>query len=70
MRLSDDEIHLTYMRQTACLGVFNGLKIKVPEDLSKLPIAHGEWVLVLGGAGSVGKFALQVCPKSYVHQVR
>ncbi len=60
MKVPNHEIpQLTLSRQTACLGVFNGLKIQLPED--KLPTAHGEWVLVLGGAGNVGKYALQVC---------
>jgi hypothetical protein len=45
--------------QTACLGIFNGLKIPIP-DPSNLPSASHEWVLVLGGSGSVGKYAVQI----------
>jgi len=46
---------------TACLGIFHGLGIDVPKDLSKLPDRGGEWVLVFGGPSSVGKAAVQVC---------
>jgi len=46
---------------TACLGVFNGLGIEVPKDVSNLPDHGGEWVLVFGGSSSVGKSAVQVC---------
>lgn len=45
---------------TACLGVFVGLNIPIPEDPKILPPATNEWVLVLGGSSSVGKFALQL----------
>jgi hypothetical protein len=45
---------------TACLGVFGGLNIPIPEDAKSLPPATGEWVLVLGGSSSVGKFAVQL----------
>lgn len=47
-------------RQTACLAVFNGFHIDVP-DPSGLPAApSGEWAVVTGGSSSVGKYAVQV----------
>jgi NADPH:quinone reductase-like Zn-dependent oxidoreductase len=45
--------------QTACLGVFNGLNIPLP-DAANLPAPSNEWALVLGGASSVGKIAVQL----------
>jgi len=45
--------------QTACLGVLNGLHIDLP-DPKALPGTKDEWVVVLGGASSVGKYAIQV----------
>lgn len=45
---------------TACLGVFGGLNIPVPNDPKNLPTGNDEWVLVLGGSSSVGKFAVQL----------
>lgn len=45
---------------TACLGVFGGLNIPIPEDPKTLPTSNDEWVLVLGGSSSVGKFAVQL----------
>ncbi|KAF2418902.1 GroES-like protein [Tothia fuscella] len=46
--------------QTACLAVFNGFHIEIP-DATTLPApANGEWAVVLGGASSVGKFAIQL----------
>ena len=45
--------------KTAALGIFNGLKIPLP-DTHSAPAPTDEWVLVLGGAGSVGKFAVQM----------
>ena len=44
---------------TAGLGVFYCLDIPVP-DPENLPLAKDEWVLVLGGASSVGKLTVQV----------
>ncbi|KAF2001804.1 GroES-like protein [Amniculicola lignicola CBS 123094] len=43
---------------TAFLGIFAGLKIPLV-DPANLPAPTGEWVLVFGGASSVGKFAVQ-----------
>ena len=45
--------------KTAALGLFSGLKIKAP-DPKALPEVKDEWILVLGGAGSVGQYAVQV----------
>lgn len=44
--------------QTACLAVFDGLKVERPK--SGAASEKGEWVLVLGGASSVGKNAIQL----------
>ncbi|MCJ1268451.1 hypothetical protein MMC22_008339 [Lobaria immixta] len=45
--------------ETAALGLFNGLKLKLP-DPKALPEVQDVWVFVLGGAGSVGQYAVQV----------
>lgn len=45
--------------KTAALGLFNGLKLKLPDPKS-LPEVQDDWVFVLGGAGSVGQYAVQV----------
>lgn len=45
--------------KTAALGLFNGLKLKIP-DPEALPQVKDEWVVILGGAGSVGQYAVQV----------
>jgi len=45
--------------ETACLGLLNGLHIDLP-DPKALPEAKDEWVVVLGGASSVGKYAIQI----------
>ncbi|OCL02016.1 NAD(P)-binding protein [Glonium stellatum] len=44
---------------TACLGIFNGLNVPLfnPDNPSA---AKDEWALVLGGASSVGNFAVQI----------
>ncbi|KIV90815.1 hypothetical protein PV10_05422 [Exophiala mesophila] len=44
---------------TAALGLFNGLHIPVP-DPKNLPKAQDQWLIVLGGASSVGKVAIQL----------
>ena len=41
------------------MGVFRGLGIKLP-DPKALPEVKDEWVVILGGAGSVGQYAVQV----------
>src|SRR5271170_52850 len=44
---------------TACLGLFLGLNIPLP-DPTNLPGEKDEYVIVLGGGSSVGKFAIQL----------
>ena len=46
--------------ETACLGIFNGLGVEVPTSAASLPADRDEWLVVLGGASSVGKFAIQI----------
>jgi NADPH:quinone reductase-like Zn-dependent oxidoreductase len=43
--------------QTACLALFENLKLELPTSNTK---DKGEWVVVLGGASSVGKAAIQL----------
>lgn len=45
--------------KTASLGLFNGLRIPLL-DPKALPESKDEWILILGGAGSVGQYAIQV----------
>jgi len=45
--------------ETACLALFEGLKIPLL-DPAHLPEEKDEWVVILGGASSVGKFAIQL----------
>jgi NADPH:quinone reductase-like Zn-dependent oxidoreductase len=45
--------------ETACLGLFDGLAVPLP-DPAHLPPDRHEWLVVLGGASSVGKFAVQL----------
>lgn len=51
--------------KTASLGLFNGLRIPLL-DPKALPEAKDEWILILGGAGSVGQYAIQV-RKKYIY---
>ncbi len=44
---------------TACLGIFQGLNISLPEEGST-PVQKEEWVVILGGAGSVGQYSVQI----------
>jgi NADPH:quinone reductase-like Zn-dependent oxidoreductase len=49
--------------ETACLGLFEGLHIPLSaldEPHPKHPAGKGNWLLVLGGASSVGKSAIQL----------
>jgi NADPH:quinone reductase-like Zn-dependent oxidoreductase len=47
------------MKQTACLGLIGGLKMDlVPKKVDE----SSEWVIILGSAGAVGSFAVQVFP--------
>lgn len=52
--------------KTASLGLFNGLRIPLL-DPKALPEAKDEWILILGGAGSVGQYAIQVRKKIYIY---
>ncbi|KAL2428904.1 hypothetical protein ABEF95_004596 [Exophiala dermatitidis] len=45
--------------ETACLGLFDGLHIPLP-DPTNLPAAKDEWVVILGGASNVGRSAIQL----------
>lgn len=45
--------------QTASLGLYGGLKLQIP-DPKALPEVKDEWIVILGGAGSVGQYAVQV----------
>lgn len=53
--------------KTASLGLFNGLRIPLP-DPKALPEAKDEWILILGGAGSVGQYAIQVRKNMYSYR--
>ncbi|KPM45748.1 hypothetical protein AK830_g773 [Neonectria ditissima] len=44
---------------TAGLCLLAGAELTLPEDGSKAP-AKDEWIVVLGGSGSVGQFAVQI----------
>lgn len=66
--------------ETACLGIFQGLRISLP-DPKHLPPRNHDWVVVLGGASSVGKCAIQLakacgynvaasCSKGSAHVVK
>ncbi|KAI9771425.1 MAG: hypothetical protein M1840_002045 [Geoglossum simile] len=44
---------------TACLGLFDGLQIPLP-DVAALPSPKDEWIIVIGGAGSVGQYGVQM----------
>lgn len=43
--------------QTAALGIDQGLKVDIPDHRAP---KSGEWALVMGGAGNVGRAAVQV----------
>ena len=44
---------------TACLGLLDGLKLEIPESLPSL-VERDQWVVILGGAGSVGQYSVQI----------
>ena len=44
---------------TACLGLFDGLKLKLPGPSTPMEPKE-EWIVVLGGAGSVGQYSVQL----------
>ncbi|EPS35239.1 hypothetical protein H072_11550 [Dactylellina haptotyla CBS 200.50] len=64
-----DNIHLEQAAtlgvgtSTAALGLWNGLNIDLP-DPENLPAVSDEWVLILGGGGSVGGYAVQLAKLS------
>jgi len=44
--------------KTACLGLISGTKI----ELKPKKVDEGsEWIVILGAAGAVGSYAVQVC---------
>ncbi|KIW96823.1 uncharacterized protein Z519_02214 [Cladophialophora bantiana CBS 173.52] len=45
--------------ETACLALFGGLDVPLPDPKS-LPGPQDEWIVILGGASSVGKSAIQL----------
>jgi NADPH:quinone reductase-like Zn-dependent oxidoreductase len=49
--------------ETACLGLFDGLKLPLPDPKS-LPQPKDEWIIILGGASSVGKASIQLAKAS------
>ena len=49
--------------ETACLGLFDGLGLTLP-DPQNLPSGKNEWIIILGGASSVGKAAIQLAKAS------
>lgn len=49
--------------ETACLGLFDCLNIPLP-DPKNLPEPKDEWVVILGGASSVGRAAIQIAKAS------
>lgn len=44
---------------TACLGLLGGLKLQIPDSFTN-STERDEWVVVLGGAGSVGQYSVQI----------
>jgi NADPH:quinone reductase-like Zn-dependent oxidoreductase len=54
-----EAVTLGVASETACLGLFDGLNITLP-DPKNLPASKDEWVIILGGASSVGKAAIQL----------
>ncbi|KIX93685.1 uncharacterized protein Z520_10591 [Fonsecaea multimorphosa CBS 102226] len=49
--------------ETACLALFDGLDVPLP-DPKNLPGPRDEWIIILGGASSVGKCAIQLAKAS------
>ena len=47
--------------ETACINLLQGIKLPLPDDpASPLKTGEQEWVVVLGGAGSVGQYSVQI----------
>ena len=53
---------------TACLSLFQKLEVKVPGPGSPMPRKE-EWIVVLGGAGSVGQYSVQIAKTLGYHVV-
>ncbi|OAP56807.1 hypothetical protein AYL99_08919 [Fonsecaea erecta] len=49
--------------ETACLALFGDLGVPLP-DPKNLPAPRDEWIIILGGASSVGKCAIQLAKAS------
>jgi NADPH:quinone reductase-like Zn-dependent oxidoreductase len=45
--------------KTSAFGIIVGAKVPLPEPGTKAP-QRDEWLIVLGGSGTVGHFAIQV----------
>jgi len=54
-----DAATLGVASETASLALFEGLELPLP-DPNSLPEPQDEWVIILGGASSVGKCAIQL----------
>lgn len=54
--------------ETAALCIFDGLQVDL-FDVNQLPAKKGEWVVVLGGASSVGFYAIQLLQLAGYHVV-
>ena len=47
--------------ETACIGLLQGINLALPAAAdSPLKTGKEEWLVVLGGAGSVGQFSIQI----------
>lgn len=55
-----ENVELT-AQQTSSLCLLGGAGLELPEDGNKAQ-EKDEWVVVLGGSGNVGQFAIQVAP--------
>ena len=45
---------------TAVLGLVQGIGLEVPDDVAAEVKGKSEWVVVLGGGGSVGQYGVQI----------
>lgn len=52
---------MTTITQTAGLCLLAGAGLELPKENKKAP-QKDEWMVILGGSGTVGQFAVQVCP--------
>lgn len=46
--------------QTSALGLFEGLRLDVPDHKAAAPADRSKWVMILGGSGSVGSAGVQL----------